>query len=150
MKYFLDTNILIGIIRENERIREHIEKLRLFDAENTVSISVVSVAEIESIARRNNWGIRKRILSKQLFQLLNPVSIEMSKNLIDAYADIDVFSQGKHEIDSLPKGMSARNMGKNDLWIAATAQILEATLLTTDKDFDHLNDVLLNVLRIEI
>lgn len=30
-------------------------------------------------------------------------------------------------------------MGKNDLWIAATAYALEADLLTTDDDFDHLN-----------
>ena len=29
-------------------------------------------------------------------------------------------------------------MGKNDLWIAATAKATGATLLTTDKDFDHL------------
>jgi len=30
-------------------------------------------------------------------------------------------------------------MGKNDLWIAATAHVTGATLLTTDKDFDHLD-----------
>lgn len=29
-------------------------------------------------------------------------------------------------------------MGKNDLWIAATAHVLGAHVLTTDKDFDHL------------
>jgi tRNA(fMet)-specific endonuclease VapC len=34
--------------------------------------------------------------------------------------------------------MSARNMGKNDLWIAATTAALGATLITTDQDFDHL------------
>lgn len=35
-----------------------------------------------------------------------------------------------------PEG--ARNMGKNDLWIAASAKAAGATLLTTDGDFDHL------------
>ncbi len=29
-------------------------------------------------------------------------------------------------------------MGKNDLWIAATASVMQARLLTTDKDFDKL------------
>lgn len=29
-------------------------------------------------------------------------------------------------------------MGKNDLWIAATAAAMGATLLTTDRDFDRL------------
>ncbi len=30
-------------------------------------------------------------------------------------------------------------MGKNDVWIAATASVVEAVLLTTDADFDHLD-----------
>ena len=34
--------------------------------------------------------------------------------------------------------MSARNMGKNDLWIAATALYFDMVLHTTDNDFDHL------------
>jgi len=37
--------------------------------------------------------------------------------------------------------MTARNMGKNDLWIAATTHVLNATLVTTDKDFDHLDKI---------
>lgn len=44
-----------------------------------------------------------------------------------------------------PLGTTARNMGKNDLWIAATASILEATLLTTDQDFNHLTPELLRL-----
>lgn len=36
---------------------------------------------------------------------------------------------------------SSRNMGKNDLWIAATAHALNAALLTTDGDFEHLHQV---------
>jgi predicted nucleic acid-binding protein len=36
-------------------------------------------------------------------------------------------------------------MGKNDLWIAATASVLEATLLTLDHDFNHLRNEFLQV-----
>jgi predicted nucleic acid-binding protein len=36
-------------------------------------------------------------------------------------------------------------MGKNDLWIAATASLIGATLLTADKDFSHLQGVFLDV-----
>ncbi len=43
---------------------------------------------------------------------------------------------------------SAKNMGKNDLWIAATASVLSATLLTTDNDFSHLQDYFLQIERI--
>jgi tRNA(fMet)-specific endonuclease VapC len=41
-------------------------------------------------------------------------------------------------------------MGNNDLWIAATASLLGASLMTTDADFDHLNDVFLKVIKIPI
>jgi len=37
-----------------------------------------------------------------------------------------------------------------DLWIAATASILGATLLTTDADFDHLKGTLLNVEKVTL
>jgi tRNA(fMet)-specific endonuclease VapC len=36
-------------------------------------------------------------------------------------------------------------MGKNDLWIAATAFVANAELVTMDGDFDHLNDEFLKV-----
>ena len=57
------------------------------------------------------------------------------------YAEIDVYSQSKHPTLRLPP--SARKMGKNDLWIAATAAIHNATLLSTDADFEHLDSLFL-------
>jgi tRNA(fMet)-specific endonuclease VapC len=36
-------------------------------------------------------------------------------------------------------------MGKNDLWIAATASLLNLTFVTTDKDFNHLHNHFLNL-----
>jgi hypothetical protein len=51
-------------------------------------------------------------------------------SVIDAYVELDLASQNH------PDG--ARNMGKNDLWIAACAKAGSATLLTTDNDFSHL------------
>lgn len=50
-----------------------------------------------------------------------------NRNIVDAYVEIDYYSRAQ-----------GRKMGKNDLWIAATARVEAATLLTTDQDFDHL------------
>jgi tRNA(fMet)-specific endonuclease VapC len=36
-------------------------------------------------------------------------------------------------------------MGKNDLWIAATASVYECKLLTTDLDFQHLHPQFVDV-----
>jgi len=41
-------------------------------------------------------------------------------------------------------------MGKNDVWIAATASILDITLITTDKDFNHLDKEYLDLKLIDL
>jgi predicted nucleic acid-binding protein len=41
-------------------------------------------------------------------------------------------------------------MGKNDLWIAATAAAADLRLITTDKDFNHLKDVFVDLVEIEL
>lgn len=40
-------------------------------------------------------------------------------------------------------------MGKNDLWIAATTVLVDGILMTSDKDFDHLDKHYFNVVKIE-
>jgi len=42
------------------------------------------------------------------------------------------------EIDHHSRRMG-RRMNQNDLWIAAVSAAIGATLLTTDRDFDHLD-----------
>ena len=47
----------------------------------------------------------------------------------------------------LPAGMSARNMGKNNLWIAATTLYFDIELHTAYNDFDHLAPLGLRVVQ---
>jgi predicted nucleic acid-binding protein len=67
----------------------------------------------------------------------------------ESYALIDAYSQGKLKFQPLPPGMSARNMGKNDLWIAATALYFDFELHTADHDFDHLRALNLKLVKYE-
>lgn len=128
-----DTNILLHIARDKSRG----ERIRtLVNPERKVEyISIVSAAELQSLAEQNGWGERRKENIRQLLGDLNIVNIE-GESIIEQYVNIDVFSQGKHKMHRLIG--SARNMGKNDLWIAATACILQFELITTDKDFSHL------------
>lgn len=41
-------------------------------------------------------------------------------------------------------------MGKNDLWIAATAHVTQSILITTDLDFNHLHKTFFEVAHIQI
>lgn len=148
MTYVLDTNILLQIIRENDAFLDILENYQLFNPANETYISIVTVGELTSIARQNKWGEKKQKLLEDLARLCQPIPIE-KQVIVDAYAEIDAFSNGKIIENPLPKGMSARNMGKNDLWIAATAHVLEATLITTDADFVHLKDVYMGIVHIK-
>lgn len=147
MKYLLDTNILLAYIRESTLSNLIDERFQLFDSQHLTAISVVTVGELHSIALRNNWGkARIQRLDTQLNKMLI-VDINVA-TIIERYAEIDAFSQTKHP--TIKSDFSSRNMGKNDLWIAATASSVGATLLTTDGDFDHLEDVFLKLEKIEI
>ena len=76
----------------------------------------------------------KRI--EQMLSILIIIDINNAdEKLLKTYAEIDAYSKNKLRAKLLGKSIK---MGKNDLWIAATALVANATLLTTDNDFDHL------------
>lgn len=147
MDYILDTNILLYWVRGQSKIITLLSELEA--EENRLYVSIVSAAEILSLAHKFSWGKNKLLVIENLLAQLEVIMID-DVQWARVYADIDAFSQQKHPTLSLPLGMSARNMGKNDLWIATTATILTATLLTTDKDFLHLHDVFFDVECVEI
>lgn len=145
--FILDTNILIYLIRENTHIKKELSKLNVFPQQNAVSISIASVGEALSFALQNNWGDVKRKMVENLIVNLKPIPI-VSRQLLDAYAEIDTYSKSKLSIKPLPIGQTARKMGKNDLWIAATTYLSKATLITTDNDFNHLNGIYFPVIKV--
>lgn len=146
MNYLLGTNILVHFIRKDEVSRRIDIDFSAFDPANRVIVSIVSFGEIKSIARQNGWGANKLKLLDQL--LLTVLRADLTLDIVERYAEIDAYSQGIHP--NLPARFTARNMGKNDLWIAATTSILGATLLTTDADFEHLNGIFLSVTKVNL
>lgn len=127
--YLLDTNILVHLIRGDETGKRVDERFGLRENLLTCAISVVTVGEMLSLAQRRQWGANKmQDLGKLLGRLLQ---IDLGdRNILEAYAVIDNFSKDR-----------TCDMGKNDLWIAATAKATGYTLLTNDKDFRHLHDI---------
>jgi tRNA(fMet)-specific endonuclease VapC len=99
-------------------------------------VSVVTLGEMWSLAYQFRWETRKQERLKSILDRFTAIPI--TDEIIYRYAQIDAYSQGKLPERALPAGMTSRNMGKNDLWIAATASITDSLLVTTDHDFDHL------------
>lgn len=131
--YLLDTNVVLTLVRGNALASAIDQRFALRSSNVRSAISVVTHGEIRVLAGRNNWGdLRLAALQNALDNLVT-VAIN-HPDVLDAYVEIDLYSQRY--------AGGARKMGKNDVWIAACAKAAGATLLTTDKDFNHLTQVL--------
>jgi tRNA(fMet)-specific endonuclease VapC len=100
-----------------------------------------------SFAVKNKWGEKR--LEKLNDFIANSRIVELTDFLVNFYVEIDTFSQRSNPNFTQYPFSSAITMGKNDLWIAATAAFLDLTLVTTDKDFKHLDQVFMDVRYIE-
>lgn len=126
MKYLLDTNICIYIIKKKpETVLKRFVRLK----PESVAISSITIAEL-------NYGIAKS--SKQsentiaLEQFLQPlIQIEFSKN--------DAHSYGKIRAELERKG---KMIGAMDLLIASQALSRNLILVTNnEKEFNRINDL---------
>ena len=139
--YLLDTGVLLILLRGGEHAARIEDGHSLRDSGIRPLISIVTHGEISVLAARNAWGSERREALAQALHELVTVDIN-HPDVIAAYVDIELHSQAH------PEG--ARNMGKNDLWIAACAKAAGATLLTTDGDFEHLNPPMLDVTTVAV
>lgn len=126
-RFVLDTNVVVQLLRGNEVGKRIEARFGLLAAPLPPFLSAVSLGEARSLARQWSWGPEKISLLHAL--LLKLVIVDISREPVIAhYVEID------HRSRSV-----GRKMNQNDLWIAAVAAATGATLLTTDRDFDHLD-----------
>jgi len=130
--YFLDTNILVHLIRRDALGQSLINNYALYSLDPRPLISDVTEGELRSLAIQWKWGQQKREQMEFVLSYFWRIAIN-TPDVFEAYAAIDAFSES-----------IGTSMGKNDVWIAAAAQTLQALLLTTDKDFDHLHPIYLS------
>lgn len=123
----IDTNVLVACVRGGNLGKYIATQYNLKSGAFDPLICVVSVGEILSLARKFEWGASRVSAMEALLERLVVIDIN-APAILKAYSEIDHFS----EANGTP-------MGKNDVWIAAAAQVAGAKLLTTDKDFDHLH-----------
>lgn len=122
--YLLDTNIIVELTRY-KRLGQFIDRTYGLSAGLHRSvISVVTAGELYSLANYFGWGEKKRGVLEEVLEELVWIDIG-HPDLLRAYGEIDA---------ACTRG--GRKMGKNDAWIAATAQVTGMMLLTMDADFD--------------
>ncbi len=147
MNYLLDTNIVLIYTRESPLTKLIDNDYDLFNERHKLFISVVTVGELESIILQRNYGEKKISVLNKLFSNFSIIDINIQE-VIAKYGEIDAFSQGK--LKGKSSSFSSRNMGKNDLWIAATSSVYDLGLITTDSDFDHLESDFIELEKVTI
>lgn len=125
--YLFDTNILVHLVRNDVTGQYVSSKYKPFMRALKPFICTVSEGELHSLALQWAWGKHKLDQMQFLLGYFRHASIERP-DVMQAYATLDACSHAQ-----------GNKMGKNDLWIAATAYISGAQIVTTDTDFDHLD-----------
>lgn len=145
----IDTCIVLHILRGKELSTKIISEIDKIDNASII-ISTVTKAELESMKVQNNWGGPRCQALDNFLHAVTYIDINNTdQNLINSYKNIDSFSKCKStDLNGKKLNGSAKNMGKNDLWIAATALTLNAPLMTADGDFDHLDKTFIDIIKI--
>lgn len=131
--FLLDTNIVLELVRGGSRVADLEANYALLTAASgAVYVPFIVRAELSVFER--DWGANRRDDLRRVLRGLNTLS-RFDDELLAAYSDIDWFSRRS----------AGRRMGKNDLWIAATAQRFGMTLITSDNDFAHLAGIVMPV-----
>jgi len=128
LKFLLDTNAVSALMREDHGLEEWLFSL---PAGDTVVLSTIVRGEVLFGIERLPDGRRRADLDAKARRLFSALECESIPP-----AAADCYSRAN---------AAQRRLGlavdENDLWIAATALALDATLVTRDQDFCRLADL---------
>ncbi len=144
-RFLLDTGLLLGLTRQADWARDAVQQLR-DHPQAVVWTSAICHGEILALAEKNGWGRSRRDDLDRILRQLPVINVNRPA-ILNAYASIYTWTHGTmtNAAGGQPPPTPAVPMKQNDMWIAATAHAIDATLMSTDKDFDHLHGVWLNV-----
>ena len=122
MIYLLDTNAMSALMRADVRMASWLSSI---GADDRVAICTITRGEVLFGLERLAQGRRRTELETKAGKLFAILPCEpLPPGAADRYASVKISQQRR----GLP-------LDENDLWIAATALVMEATLVSRDSDF---------------
>jgi predicted nucleic acid-binding protein len=122
--YLLNSSILVHYIRQTDTWLRNIRpRYPIFMLDPLPVVSIISIGEVLSIVNQSPIGVTRQ---DRVDFILGCFELEClhEPEIIEDYARID---------SNLT--LRGQSIGKNDLWITATAMHHGCTLLTTDQDY---------------
>jgi tRNA(fMet)-specific endonuclease VapC len=131
-KYLLDTSILSFLMQDSPQVKGH---FRFLAQSDYPFICPIVKGEILFGIFRLPAGKKRRDLEQKANEVFSVVPCDpMPKNVEEAYARIKVAAKKQ-----------GTPLDECDLWIAATAIALGATLVTSDSDFPRITGLELQI-----
>jgi tRNA(fMet)-specific endonuclease VapC len=128
----LDTNIVIFLSRAGAIGQAIDARFQLRARGDRPLLSAITLGEALAFAQFRNWGPPRLATLRDVLRGFVTVDIT-SRTVLERYAEIGTYLT-----------RNGRAVADNDVWIAACASAADATLLTTDRDFDPLHGEYLN------
>ncbi len=133
----LDTSVVVHVCRGSAVGLRIDEAYGLRKNAARPLISVVTVGETLGFARQRSWGDAKIDRLRALLTEFVVVDIN-HKDVLERYATLRALDRA-----------GGWNLSHNDTWIAATASVANALLLTNDRDFSRVDQSLLKQVYID-
>lgn len=125
-KILLDTGVVFQALRDNALWKRIEAEHQLLSRKDRPLLPIVCVGELLALGRMNGWGVPRITALETLLTNLTIADIR-SRQVLEKYAEIKAFVRGKE-------------IGQNDIWIAAIASATGAHVLTCDTDFQRLEE----------
>ena len=108
-RYILDTGILLGYLR-GARYAAYVDSVYSpFRSPNTSAISIVSKAELYSLAIQFGWGQNKQDALADLLRKIPQIDVNREE-VFRMYAESDSYSLGRNKSRPLPDGTAGTKM----------------------------------------
>lgn len=128
MIFLLDTNAISDLMRRHPGVHK---RLASISADDRIAVSTIVRGEILYGVERLPAGKRQTELRTEANDVLRAISSQaMPEGAAGLYATIKASCERR-----------GIRLDENDLWIAATALALDATLVTRDADFAGIPDI---------
>ena len=124
-KIVLDTSVVVHALRDSGLWKRIEAEHRLLSRKERPLVPIVCVGELLALGRMLAWGAPRLAKLEALLTNLTIVDIR-SRLVLEQYAEIKAFLRGKE-------------IGQNDIWIAAITGVTGGHLLTCDSDFNRLD-----------
>ena len=122
--YLLDSNIIIDIFRGDKKAISRIKRLYV------VYVPVIVIGELYYGANKSDQTPKRKLEVEQLEEMVTVLNITRSTARI--YGEIKDKLRAK-----------GRPIPENDIWIAAISLEHQLTLLTKDKHFENVEDLVI-------